>query len=349
MDTFQMRRPDDFHCHFRGDRRLSVVLWYTLQWFQRAVAMPNDPPILNAEEARQYREQLMQVARINAHPKFEPLMTLMITPETTPEMIWEAKKAGVFAGKIYTPTTTGASTGRVITDFHAIGFRHTLETMQEAGMPALFHGEMSLREDDENTFFEQEVLFLGTFLELAREFSSLKMTLEHITTKEGVNVVGSLGPNVGATITAHHLKLTVNDVIGGKIHPHHFCRPPAKRKSDREALWEAIRSGSPKFFFGSDTAPHFKETKECADGCAGIFTAPVLLPLLATLFERNCGENWPTILERFMSTNGATFYGLPLNEGTITLVKRPFRVEADCSGIVPFLSGQSLPWSVKTD
>lgn len=347
-NTVTLRQGDDFHSHFRDGPRLAIVLWHTIRWFARAMVMPNDPLILNAGQAVAYRQQIMENARMNGYPNFEPLMTMMITPETTPGMVIEARSAGVFAGKVYTPTTNKSERG--IRDFRAPQFLSVLETMQVVGMPALFHGEVPLKEEgDENTFLEQEPLFLPIFIELTERFPGLKMTLEHVTTKEAVETVLGLGPHVGATITAHHLTLTVNDLIGPQIYPHNFCRPPAKRLSDREALWKAVHSDSGKFFFGSDTAPHFRQNKECVAGCAGVFTAPVLLPLLAALFEKNCNDQWSVLLERFMSTNGAAFYGLPLNKETMTLVRVPFPVPSDYEGIRPFLAGETQPWSVKTD
>ncbi|MCX6722157.1 MAG: dihydroorotase, partial [Candidatus Staskawiczbacteria bacterium] len=231
--------------------------------------------------------------------------------------------------------TTNSQNG--VQDFKRI--YGVLEAMQECGMLLLLHGESP---KPEVFCMEREKKFHSTLISIAEKFPDLKIVLEHITTSDSVDIV-KMFDNVAATITIHHLMITLDDVVGGMLSPHHFCKPIAKRPQDRMALREAAFSGSPKFFYGGDSAPHLKEKKECACGCAGVFNAPVALPLLVQLFEEFCRLD---LLENFASTFGARFYGLPRNTKRIQLVKQDWTVPSEYSGIVPFMAGKTLHWKM---
>jgi len=335
MNELTIRRPDDWHAHLRQDGLLDVVE-YTARHFGRALVMPNTvPPILTAEDAARYRDQISYRWLGGG---FQPVMTIKITDATTPEMILAAKEAGVIAGKAYpVGVTTGSTDG--ITDFETKNLNNVFQTMAEVGMVLCIHGE-----EPEWHALHAEQGFIMKFGRLAREFPELKIVLEHASTKHTVGAVNMvLNVNVAATITAHHLLLTFGDVVDAKMHPHNFCKPIAKTPEDKDALIKAATSGNPKFFFGSDSAPHLRTAKENASVPAGCFTAPVALPLLAQIFEDAGALDK---LEDFTSRFGAEFYGLPLNEGTVTLVKKPWVVPTLLNGCVPFMAGQELIWRV---
>jgi len=291
--------------------------------------MPNtDPPILTAEDAVQYRSEITSVQRVD----FEPLMTIQITDNTTPAMIKEAKKVGVVAGKVYPKNvTTGSQNG--VTDFKAV--YPVFKEMQEQQMLLLLHGESP---DPEVYCLDREKVFLSTLSMIAEDFPWFRIVLEHITTRRAVVAVMAL-KNVFATITVHHLVLTLDDVVGNLLSPHNFCKPLAKRPQDREALLAAAMSGNPKFSYGGDSAPWLIGKKECSHGCAGIFNAPVALPLLAQIFE---GYGKLDLLPNFIGKFGADVYGLPQNTGTIELVEEDWIVPAQYAGIVPFMAGETL-------
>jgi len=330
-----IRKPDDFHCHLRDGNMLECVIGFTARQFKRAVVMPNlKPPILTARDAAKYR-----AAIIGYRPNgFEPLMTIQITDCTTPAMVHEAADSGVVAGKVYPfGVTTNSQNG--VSDFSRL--RPIWQEMENLGMLVLFHGEDP---SPEAVCLHREKLFLPTLFGIASGFPGLKIVLEHITTRDAVEFVARLPENVAATITAHHLLLTIDDVIGELIQPHNFCKPIAKLPDDRKALLEAATSGNPKFFFGSDSAPHFIENKECGQGCAGVFSAPVALPLLAQIFEQ---QGMLEKLEDFVSVFGARFYGLPRNTETIKLAREDWQAAHVCNGVVvPFLAGKILHWRV---
>ena len=340
MEKITIRKPDDFHVHLRSGDLLEAVAPYTAAHFKRALVMPNTRPnpILTAEDAMRYKEQIFKALK-NKNRTFEPLMTIQITDNTTGKMIYEAKEAGVIAGKVYPAgVTTNSDNG--ITDFDSANFKSVLCAMRDAGMALCMHGE-----DTGVSSLKKEDVFIDTIMKgIVRCFPRLKIVFEHITTLKAVEFVLEAPENVVATITVHHLFLTLDDVIGEKLQPHHFCKPIAKTSLDRDILRSAAMSGNPKFFLGTDSAPHSKMNKECHHGAAGVFTAPVALPLLAVLFEEYGGLDQ---LEKFASINGAQFYGLPLNEEKITLIKRPWEAPIICDDyIVPFKAGQQLAWQV---
>ena len=335
-----IRRFDDMHCHFRLGDLLAEMLPFTAQYCGRGVAMPNTRPraILTASDVLWYREEIERVLNKMARRlPFEPLMTVEIRDNTTPRIIMDAQGAGVVAGKAYPlGVTTNSEEG--LRDFFSSDISKTFSAMQEVGMLLLIHGELDL---DRTLVTKREEVFLPTLRKLAALFPGLKIVLEHVSTLKAVQMVEELGKNVAATITAHHLLLTLNDVIGYGIQPHHACMPIPKGFDDRDALIKAATSGNPKFFLGSDTAPHPREKKECARGACGVFTAPILPSLLAEIFENAGCLNQ---LEDFTSRFGAQFYGLPLNNETITLIKEEWTVPEQYGSVVPFRAGAKLQW-----
>ncbi|MDP3981672.1 MAG: dihydroorotase [Chlamydiota bacterium] len=341
-DKITLRRFDDMHCHFRTEELLNEVLPCTVQYASRGVAMPNTRPraILTAEDVVWYRDEIRRVVdrMPNQHP-FESLMTIEIRDNTTPKMIIEAKRAGAVAGKVYPfGVTTNSDEG--LRSFVGEEISETFWAMQDAGMLLLLHGELDL---DRTLVTKREEAFLPTLSMLAAKFYDLKIVLEHVSTKAGIKMVKQLGKNVAATITAHHLCLTLNDVIGYGIQPHNACKPMPKDFDDRDALIKAATSGNPKFFLGSDSAPHPRDMKECAKGACGVFSAPVLPAVLAEVFEQ--AEKLKR-LEDFTSRFGAEFYGLPLNKGSITLAKSEWTVPEQIASVVPFRSGTKLLWQL---
>lgn len=344
---FTMIRPDDFHVHLRRGRMLQQVTKYTAEVFGRALVMPNTTVgIVNHRLARNYYEEIMR----NVRGDFRPLMTIKLTTDTSKRMIVEAAASRyVYAAKLYPEgVTTNSGDGfRDITELYPV-----FDQMQASGLILCLHGELPGAGIDT---YDREKKFLRVLDQILTEFPELKVVLEHISTREATQyVTHDKSGRLGATVTAHHLKLTRNDVVGQKIRPHNHCRPPAQRFDDRDRLIRAVTNpGQTQFFFGSDSAPHSVLQKECADGCAGVFTAPVAMPLLAQLFEA-AGSNLDA-LQRFTSLNGAAFYGLEPNQDTITLSRQPWEVPAahpepnwnhSLYGVVPFLAGEELTWQV---
>ncbi len=346
VDRIVMRRPDDFHVHFRLAELMLLVVWWTARVFARALAMPNTmPDIKTGEDALRYCAEILGVAPAG----FTPLMTIRILPTTTPEIIRAARAAGVIAGKLYVGITTGSDEG--ISDLRT--FAPVFAEMEKVGMPVSLHAEVP------NAFcLDREEAFIPELRWLAATFPKLKIVVEHVTTEAMIKAILDLPENVAGSITAHHLWLTLDDVVGGKLQPHNFCKPLANRPEDRAALRWAAMSGNPKFFFGSDSAPHTQNTKECPEGCAGCFTAPVALELLAEIFEAQAEPPeqldldgrpvWVVRLEAFVSEFGARFYGLPLNEGTITLVRESWAVQMLVGPIVSWMAGRVMIWKVAT-
>jgi dihydroorotase len=337
-----MRAGDDLHLHLRSGAMLRAVLPHTARQFKRAVIMPNAKlknrdytGIFDERDMEEYREEILSVAD---GYDFEPLMTIQVTERTTPQIILKTKAAGSIAGKVYPRGMTTNSENGVLNYpdiFPALG------AMEECGMLALFHGESP----DPNVFcLDREVEFLKTLKMIASTFPRLRIVLEHVTTAAAVECVAELGDNVAATITVHHLFLTLDDVIGGRLEPHNFCKPVAKRPEDRAALIAATTSGNPKFFLGTDSAPHLKRDKECASGCAGNYTAPVATPLLV---QRFLEVDAPGKLENFYSGFGADHYGLPRNRERITLVREKWTVQPEYDGVVPFYAGREMAWRVE--
>lgn len=341
-DRITLRRLDDMHCHFRVGSLLKEVLPFTAQYANRGIAMPNTRPraILTGDDVVWYRDEIMCALdeMPHRHP-FEPLMTIEVRDSTTPQMIAAAHRAGAVAGKVY-PLGVTTNSDEGLRDFENGKISETFLAMQNVGMLLLIHGEL----DRERTLVtKREEVFLPTLLKLAEKFPHLKIVLEHISTQVAVESVRQLGKNVAATITAHHLCLTLNDVVGYGIQPHHGCMPMPKDFNDRDALIAAATSSDPKFFLGSDSAPHPREKKECAKGACGVYTAPVLLQVLAEVFEQTgCLEH----LENFTSRFGAEFYGLPLNNDTVSLTKSEWVVPEQIGSVVPFRAGAKLQWQL---
>ncbi|HYY61431.1 MAG TPA: dihydroorotase [Burkholderiales bacterium] len=342
MDRITLRRPDDFHVHLRDGRAMAAVLADTARRFARAIVMPNlKPPVTTTALALHYRDRIL--GELPEGADFEPLMTLYLTDDTPPEEIARAKLSGKVHGvKLYpagATTHSDAGVTRISRCFH------TLERMEEIGLPLLMHGEST---DPDIDVFEREQTFIEETLgPLVERFPSLKVVLEHITTREAVQYVEVTGANVAATITAHHLLLNRNALFQGGIRPHHYCLPVLKREEHRQALVEAATSGNPKFFLGTDSAPHARGAKETACGCAGIYTAHAALELYAIAFEE---AGALARLEAFASEHGANFYGLPHNRGKVTLVREDWRVPEtlDFGGetLVPLRAGDTLPWKL---
>ena len=341
MQTLTLARPDDWHLHLRDGAALAAVLPDTARRFGRAIVMPNlRPPVTTVEQAAAYRLRILAV--LPSSLTFTPLMTLYLTDNMLPSEIEKAKASGfVHAVKLYPAgATTNSDAG--VTDLGRC--RATLANMEALGLPLLVHGEVT---DPAVDVFDREAVFIERVLApLLKDFPALKVVLEHVTTKDGVDFVLSCGANIAATITAHHLLLNRNAIFQEGIRPHHYCLPVLKREAHRRALVAAATSGNPKFFLGTDSAPHAKGAKEAACGCAGCYTAHVGIELYAEAFEAAGALDR---LEGFASHFGPDFYGLPRNEERITLVKEAWTVPATLSYaegdvLVPLRAGESVAW-----
>ncbi len=337
-----MIQPDDCHLHVRSGAALKSIIGMTVAQMGRAIIMPNlNSPVTNATQARIYKEEILSV--LPKGSKFNPLMVLYLTDNTTSKDIQEAIDSGVVAAKLYPVGVTTNSDGGVtnITKLYP-----TLESMQKLGMLLLMHGEVTRNEVD---IFDREAVFIDEVLnQVVSNFPELKIVFEHITTKDAVDFVLTSHHKIAATITPHHLLANRNDMLVGGIKPHYFCLPVLKRKNPHQlALLYAATSGNTKFFLGTDSAPHAKTDKESACGCAGIFTAHCAIELYATAFER---QNALDKLEGFASKFGADFYNLPHNTQTITLKKQDWVVPASYpfahSDIVPFMATKTLGWKL---
>jgi dihydroorotase len=342
MDRLTLKRPDDWHLHLRDGAAMASVLADSARRFARAIVMPNlKPAVRTTEQALAYRERIL--AALPRGTSFEPLMTLYLTDDTPPEEIARAKLSGrVFGVKLYPAGATTHSDEGVTRLSRCF---HTLEKMEEVGLPLLVHGEST---DPAIDVFDREQAFIEETLgPTVERFSGLKVVLEHITTREAAQYVEVTGPNVAATITAHHLLLNRNALFLGGIRPHHYCLPVLKRETHREALVEAAISRNPKFFLGTDSAPHPRGAKEAACGCAGVYTAHAAIELYAAAFEEAGALER---LEGFASVFGAQFYGLPPNRETITLKREKWRVAERLAfgdeELVPLRAGETLPWKL---
>ena len=344
-NSLTLRRPDDWHVHLRDGDMLSDVVNYTARQFARAIVMPNlTPPVTTVAAGRAYRDRIM--AAVDPSLNFTPLMVCYLTDTIDPEEVARGHAEGVFtACKLYPANaTTNSSAG--VTDIKNI--YPVLEKMSRIGMPFLVHGEVTHQDVD---IFDREAVFIDDIMgQVVKDFPDLKIVFEHITTQEAADFVTEAGPNVAATITPHHLEFNRNAIFQGGIRPHYYCLPIAKREKHRLALRKAAISGSPKFFLGTDTAPHTIEAKQSACGCAGLFNAPHALEAYAKVFDE---ENALERLEGFASEFGPRFYGLPLNEGTVTLTRQetavPEKLDVMDTQIVPFHSGAKLPWTFSRD
>ena len=336
IDTLTIRRPDDWHVHLRDGEMLAHVLGHTARQFARAIVMPNlSPPVTRAADAAAYRERI--VAALPEGSNFTPLMTCYLTDTTDAGDLATGFADGVFtAAKLYPAgATTNSANG--VTDIAHI--RGVLERMAGIGMVLCVHGEVT---DPDVDVFDREAVFIERVLApLLRDLPALKVVFEHVTTAEAVDFVNSAGPNVAATITPQHLHINRNAMLVGGIRPHAYCLPVAKREKHRVALRRAATSGAPKFFLGTDSAPHTREAKESACGCAGIFNAPFALESYLAVFE---AEGALDRFEGFASEHGPRFYGLPLNEGTVKFERSSLEVPQEIAGVVPFHAGETLGW-----
>ena len=334
-------RPDDWHLHVRDGAALAAVVPHSARQFGRAIIMPNlKPPVMSTAQALAYRDRIR--AAVPAGLDFEPLMTLYLTESLKADEIVRAKAAGVVALKLYPAGATTNSDAGVadVRKVHA-----TLDAMQRAGLPLLVHGEVT---DPEVDLFDREQVFIDTTLiPLRRDFPELKIVMEHITTREAAQYVADAEPGIGATITAHHLLYNRNAIFLGGIRPHYYCLPVLKRETHRRALVGAATSGHPRFFLGTDSAPHAAHLKEHAVGCAGCYTALNALELYAEAFDAAGALDR---LEAFSSFNGPAFYGLPRNPGRVTLRKSPWTVPETVpfgdASLKPLRGGETLPWSL---
>ena len=334
-------KPDDWHLHVRDGAALNTVVPHTAAEFGRAIIMPNlKPPVTTAAQALEYKQRIL--AAVPKGMSFEPLMTLYLTDNLPADEIARAKDAGVVAAKLYPAgATTNSDAG--VTDMRKT--YKTLEAMQKAGMLLLVHGEVTCADID---LFDREAVFIDTqLIPLRKDFPELKIVFEHITTADAAQYVAESDKYTGATITAHHLLFNRNAIFTGGIRPHYYCLPVLKRETHRQALVKAATSGSPKFFLGTDSAPHPAQLKEHATGCAGCYTAHAAMPMYAEAFD-NAGAL--DKLEGFASFHGADFYGLPRNTGTLTLRKEswtpPERFVFGEADLKPLRSGEALPWRV---
>ena len=347
MDEIIIRRPDDWHVHLRDGAMLDAVLPFTARQFSRAIVMPNlAVPVTTAALAADYRRKILQALPDEKTCEgFVPLMTCYLTDETSANDISQGYTDGVFAAAKLYPANATTNSAHGVTNINELDA--VFEGMQDIGMPLLVHGEVT---DPKVDIFDREAIYIERVLILlTKKFPKLKIVLEHVTTKDAVDFVRAHQNQVAATITAHHLMLNRNDIFQGGIHPHRYCLPIAKREVHRLALREAVTSGDRCFFLGTDTAPHPIDDKEAACGCAGIFTALNALELYTQVFDE---ENALDKLEGFASVHGPSFYGMDVNEGTVTLIKKTWRVPGaivvpDGGSIRPFRAGQTLGWKLK--
>jgi dihydroorotase len=345
MNSITLTRPDDWHLHLRDGAALESVLPYTARQFARAIVMPNlRPPVTTVERARAYRDRILAALARSGTAAFEPLMTLYLTDNTSPGEIAKASASGFVRAVKYYPAgaTTNSDSGVTALEraFPA------LAAMEKHDVPLLLHGEVT---DPDIDVFDREKVFIDTVLvAIARRFPALRLVFEHITTRDAADYVLAAGPNVGATITAHHLLYTRNAIFKGGLRPHFYCLPVLKREVHRQALVRAATGGSPKFFLGTDSAPHPRGEKESACGCAGCFTADVALELYAEAFD---AADALDRLETFASFNGPDFYRLPRNAGRVTLVREHWDAPAELplgeTTLVPLRAGEKLTWRLR--
>jgi dihydroorotase len=345
MKTLTIRRPDDWHLHLRDGDVLKGVIADTSRHFARAIIMPNlVPPVVTTSDAEAYRQRILSA--LPESDRFEPLMTLYLTESTDPDDVEKGKNSGLIrAVKLYPAGATTNSHGGV-RDFEKA--MPVLERMAKIGLPLCVHGEVTTPEVD---IFDREAVFIETVLDpLRRRLPELKVTMEHVTTSDGIDYIKSSKANLAGSITTHHLIINRNDILVGGIRPHYYCLPVAKRESHRLALRAAAVSGDSRFFLGTDSAPHVDPLKECACGCAGIYTSVNTMSCLAHVFEQ---ENALDRLEAFASLNGPAWYGLDANEETMTLEKRdqqltfPAKRETVAGAITVFDPGFPLFWAVR--
>ncbi|NCS64723.1 MAG: dihydroorotase [Hydrogenophilales bacterium CG03_land_8_20_14_0_80_62_28] len=341
-DTLTLTRPDDWHLHLRDGAMLAAVLPDSARRFARAMVMPNlRPPVRSVTEAAAYRKRIL--AALPTGMSFDPLMALYLTDNTSAEEVALARACGFVQAVKYYPA--GATTN---SDFGVSAVERAypaIAALEQQGLPLLVHGEAT---DPEVDVFDREAVFIDRVLApLLKRFPKLKLVLEHVTTRQGIDFVRAGGANVAATITAHHLLYNRNAMFKGGIRPHYYCLPVLKREQHRQALVEAATSGSPKFFLGTDSAPHAQSAKECGSGCAGIYTAHAGIELYAEAFE---AADALDKLEGFASIFGAAFYGLPRNSATLTLARTAWEVPAElgfgAGKLIPLRAGETVNWRI---
>lgn len=340
--TLTITRPDDWHLHLRDGEALRAVLPDTARQFARAIVMPNlRPPVTTTEMAAAYRQRILDA--LPAGMQFEPLMTLYLTDNTSAEDIVRAKESGIVHGvKLYPAGATTNSDSGVTNLGHCV---MALEAMEQCGMPLLVHAEVT--DADVDVFDREKVFIERNMIPLLQRFPALRVVFEHITTRDAADFVSAAPAHIGATITAHHLLMNRNAMFSGGIRPHHYCLPVLKREEHRQALIQAVISGNPKFFLGTDSAPHPRSAKEAACGCAGMYTAHAAIELYAEVFEAAGALGR---LEAFAAFHGADFYGLPRNASQITLKKEAWKVPDSlpmgADVLVPLRAGQEVGWKL---
>ena len=344
MNEISIIAPDDWHLHFRDGDMLRETVPATARCFKRAIVMPNlVPPVVNAEMANAYKNRIIEA--IPAGAEFEPLMTIYLTNDTSPQDIIEAKNSGVVAAKLY-PAGATTNSDAAVSQLEAL--YPVFDEMSRQDMPLLIHGEVT---DHHIDIFDREKVFIDQKLSvIVKKYPELRIVFEHITTKEATEFVNEANEKVAATITPQHLLLNRNDLLVGGVRPHNYCLPVLKRNVHQEALRAVVASGSSKFFLGTDSAPHEKHRKESACGCAGCYSAWSAIELYAHVFEElGCLDK----LEAFASLNGPDFYKMPRNESRITLVKQDWQIPEQIilpndNPIVPFFAGETVHWKLKT-
>lgn len=335
MKSIRIRKPDDMHLHLRQGDQMKYYARESARYFARGLVMPNTmPPLKTPEALIAYRDEITGYA-----PDFTPLLSFKMSPELTREDVFRLKEAGAIIGKYYPQgATTNSEDG--VTGWKELS--HILEAMEEAGLVFAAHGE------DPNVFsMDRETAFIKDFDAISKAYPKLRMVFEHISTLAAAEYVLQAPERIAASVTVHHLLFTLDDIIGGGLNPHLFCKPVPKQPADRRFIQDIVLSGNPKFFFGSDSAPHLKEKKECFNGAAGAYTAPIAIPILAHFFEDN---NALDLFEDFVSSFGAEFYNLPLNEEYIELQQEDWVVpDIMPYGVVPPLAGTTLGWKLGND
>ena len=342
MDELTITKPDDWHLHLRDGEHMRAVVADSARRFARAIVMPNlKPPVTTTALALAYRQRILDA--LPGGSGFQPLMTLYLTDTTTPQEIERARASGLVHAVKYYPAGATTNSDSGVTDIRRCDA--TLQAMADAGMPLLVHGEVTDPEVD--VFDRERVCIERVLVPLARRFPRLKLVMEHITTSEAVAFVTAASDRVAATITAHHLLLNRNAIFQGGIRPHNYCLPVLKRESHRRALVQAATSGNPKFFLGTDSAPHARHTKETSCGCAGLYTAHAGIELYAQAFE---AAGALSRLEAFASWFGADFYGLPRNRDRLTLRKAAWEVPGEVAFgpdlLVPMAAGEVMQWKL---
>ena len=343
MQTITLTRPDDWHLHLRDGAALTAVLPHSARQFARAIVMPNlRPPVTTVEQVRHYRKRIL--AALPPGARFEPLMTLYLTDDTTPGEIALAKASGEVHAVKYYPAGATTNSDSGVTEIERCF--PALAAMEESGLPLLLHGEVT---DPAVDVFDREQVFIDSVLpRITRRFPKLRLVLEHITTREAAQYVSAAPVNVGATITAHHLLLNRNALFAGGIRAHHYCLPLLKREAHRQALVKAATGGNPKFFLGTDSAPHARANKEAACGHAGIYTAHAAIELYAEAFDAAGALDQ---FEAFASFHGADFYGLPRNAEKIVLRRERWQVQSQFAlgedELVPLRAGEHLAWRLQ--